>query len=189
MNSFLSLITNRRSTRKFKEKLLEPEQVESILKAALMAPTSKNAASWQFVVVEDTNTLRQLAGCKKQGASFLDGCTLAIIVLGDTSQSDVWVEDASIASIYMQLQAEDSGVGSCWCQVRNRLTEDGHQSEQYVRELLDIPAQFGVLSIIGFGYKDQERKPLDESHLLWEKVHIGKFTTQPDILLPQNFQA
>ena len=33
----------------------------------------------------------------------------------------------------------------------------------------------GVLYIIGFGHKDQERKPFDESHLLWEKVHIGKF--------------
>ena len=33
-----------------------------------------------------------------------------------------------------------------------------------------------VLSIIGFGYKGQERKPFDESRLRWEKVHIGKFS-------------
>jgi nitroreductase len=108
--------------------------------------------------------------------------------LGDSGISDTWVEDASTASIFMQLQAEDMNVGSCWCQVRNRLTEDGHESEQYVRELLDIPSQFGVLSIIGFGYKDQERKPLDESGLLWEKVHIGRFK-MPDTSLPQDFQA
>ena len=178
MNNFTSLITRRRSTRKFKENPLSPEQVASILKAALMAPTSKGANAWQFVVVEDKNTLRKLAACKKHGAAFLEECTLAVVVLGDTSISDAWVEDASIASIYMQLQAEDLGVGSCWCQVRNRLTEDRHASEQYVRELLGIPDHFGVLSIIGFGHKDQERKPFDEANLLWEKVHIGSFSTQ-----------
>ena len=175
MDSFASLITHRRSTRKFKQEPLSPEQVVLILKAALMAPTSKGANSWQFVVVEDKNMIRQLAACKKHGAAFLDGCALAVVVLGDTSINDTWVEDASIASIYMQLQAEDLGVGSCWCQVRNRLTEDGRKSEQYICDLLDIPYQFGVLSIIGFGHKAQERKPFDETNLLWEKVYTGRF--------------
>ena len=36
MESFATLIQNRRSTRKFTEQLLSPEQVELILKAALM---------------------------------------------------------------------------------------------------------------------------------------------------------
>ena len=90
-------------------------------------------------------------------------------------ESDVWVEDAAIASIYMQLQAEDLGLGSCWCQIRNRQTEDDVDAAQYVRGLLDVPYQLEVLSIIGIGYKDQERKPFDESHLQWEKIHIGTF--------------
>lgn len=188
MDSFTTLITSRRSTRKFKEKRLAPEQVASILKAALTAPTSKGSRAWQFVVVEDKTTLVQLAGCKKHGAAFLDGCALAVVVLADTTQSEAWVEDASIAAIYMQLQAEDIGLGSCWCHVRNRLTDDGYSSEQYVRKLLNIPTQFGVLSIIAFGYKDQERKPFDESHLLWKSVHRGKFTA-PDNPLPEIQQA
>lgn len=82
----------------------------------------------------------------------------------------------SVASIYMQLQAEDLGLGSCWCQIRNRVTEDEADSNNYVRSLLDIPYQLDVLSIIGIGYKDQVRKPFDESHLQWEKIHIGKFS-------------
>ena len=95
--------------------------------------------------------------------------------------SDVWVEDASIASIYMQLQAEDLGLGSCWCQIRNREREDESGAGEYVRRLLDIPYQMEVLSIIGFGHKAQERKPFDESRLQWEKVHIDRFTMpEPD---------
>ncbi len=175
MENFNSLITCRRSTRKFTDELIAPEEVQHLLKAALMAPTSKNPHSWQFITVEDKDMLTQLARCKSAGGGFLEGCALAVVVLGDMTISDVWVEDASIAAIYMQLQAEDLGLGSCWCHVRNRLTADERDSEQYVRDLLDIPYQMGVLCIIGFGHKDQERKPFDESHLLWEKVHIGKF--------------
>lgn len=175
MESFASLIKMRRSTRKFTDELLKPEQVEMILKAALMAPSSKNKNPWQFVVVEDKEMLAKLAACKKYGAAFLEGCALAVVVIANVMESDVWVEDASIASIYMQLQAEELGLGSCWCQVRNRFTEDDMDTNQYVRDLLNIPYQLDVLSIIGFGYKEQERKPFDESRLQWEKIHIGSF--------------
>lgn len=176
MNSFATLIKNRRSTRKFTSQPLSPEQVELILKAALMAPASKSHNPWQFVVVEDKEMLQQLARCKKHGAAFLEGCSLAVVVLANVMESDVWVEDASIASIYMQLQAEDLGLGSCWCQIRNRVTEDETDSNDYVRKLLNIPYKLDVLSIIGFGYKDQVRKPFNEEHLQWEKVHLGTYS-------------
>lgn len=180
MDSFATLIQNRRSARKFTEQLLSPEQVELILKAALMSPASKRSNPWQFIVIEDKDMLKKLAACKKTGSGFLEGCALAVVVLGNGMESDVWIEDASIASIYMQLQAEDLGLGSCWCQVRNRVTEDESDSNEYVRRLLDIPYQLDVLSIIGFGYKDQVRKPFDEAHLQWEKIHLGKFVMPQD---------
>lgn len=180
MDSFASLIKRRRSTRKFTNQLLTPEQVELILKAGLMSPSSKRSNPWQFLVIEDKEMLCKLAGCKGAGSSFVDGCALAVVVLANVLESDVWVEDASIASIYMQLQAEDLGLGSCWCQVRNRHTDDDMDSAQYVRDLFNIPYQLEVLSIIGFGYKDQVRKPFDEAHLQWEKVHIGTFRMPED---------
>ena len=175
MESFASLIKQRRSTRKFTEEPLTPEQVEAILKAGLMAPSSKRSNPWQFIVVEDKEMLQKLAHCKNGGSTFLEGCSLAVVVCADVMASDVWVEDASVASIYMQLQAEDLGLGSCWCQIRNRVTEDERDSNDYVRFLLQIPYQLDVLSIIGFGHKDQVRKPFDESHLQWEKIHLGKY--------------
>jgi len=175
MESFAELIKKRRSIRKFTNQLLSPEQVESLLKAALMAPSSKRSNAWQFVLVENKEMLQKLASCKKNGSSFLETAALAIVVLANPMESDVWVEDASVASIYIQLQAEDLGLGSCWCQIRNRETAGETDSAQYVRDLLDIPCQMEVLSIIGVGYKDQDRKPFDETHLQWEKIHIDKF--------------
>jgi nitroreductase len=161
--------------RKFTDTELTQEEVVTLMKAALMAPTSKRSNGWQFVVVDDKESLKRLSACKASGAQFLEGAPLAIVVLADPLASDVWIEDASIASIMIQLQAEDLGLGSCWIQVRCRETEDGTPADEVVRDVLGIPLQLQVLSIIAVGHKGMERKPFDESHLQWEKVHLNRY--------------
>lgn len=174
MNSFSELITKRRSTRKFTEEELSQDEVVALLKAALMSPSSKRSNCWQFVVVDKKELLEGLY-CKAHGAELIANAPLAIVVLGDPLLSDVWIEDASIASIMIQLQAEDLGLGSCWVQIRERYTEDDIPADEIVRGLLNIPLQMQVLSIIAVGHKATERKPFDEEQLQWEKVHINSF--------------
>ena len=174
MGDFESLIIARRSTRKFKENQISPDDVQKLFQAALLAPTSKNCKSWEFVAVENKDMLKQLSVCKDFGGAFLEGCTLAIVVMGDKTITDIWIEDASIAATYIQLQAEDLGIGSCWCHIRNRFLGE-MSSEQYVCDMLDIPNNYGVLCIIGLGYKNQEHNSKDLSKLTWEKIHIGSF--------------
>lgn len=171
----MDLIKQRRSMRKFTAEELTQDEVVALMKAALMAPTSKRSNAWQFIVVDDKDTLQSLAGCKAQASQFIADAPLAIVVTADPLGSDVWIEDASIASIYIQLQAEDLGLGSCWVQVRNRVTANGTPSDEYVREVLDIPLQLQVLSIIAIGHKGMERKPFNEEHLQWEKIHLNKY--------------
>lgn len=175
MADFKELIKSRRSTRKFTEETLSPEQVEAIMKAALMSPASKSSNPWQFVLVEDKEMLEKLSQCKKSGSKLIASCSLAVVVTADPLTSDVWIEDTSIASIVMQLQAEDLGLGSCWVQIRERYTVTDTPAEEYVKELLDIPMQLQVLSVIAIGHKVQQKPPVDEEKLQWEKVHIGKF--------------
>lgn len=176
MKNFQELIGKRRSIRQFTDELLTPEQVETILKAALKSPSSKNKMPWEFVVVEDKDMLQRLAGCKKFGSKPVAGCALAVVVLADPFASDIWVEDTSIASYMMQLQAEDLGLGSCWIQIRGRMTENENVSaEEYVKDLLDVPTHMQVLSIMVFGHKAQERPPYDDEKLQWEKIHIDKY--------------
>jgi len=67
------------------------------------------------------------------------------------------------------------GLGSCWIQVRERFTATGMPSGEYVHTLLDIPLQLQVVSIIAVGHKGMERKPFNEEHLQWEKIHINKY--------------
>lgn len=165
----------RRSTRKFTEKELAEDEVVNLLKAALMSPTSKRTNAWQFIAVDDKEILKQLSNCKEHSATFVADAALAIVVVADPLASDVWIEDCSIASIMIQLQAEDMGLGSCWVQVRERSTITGMPADEYVRNVLDLPLQLQVLSIIAIGHKAVERKPFDEEHLQWEKIHINKY--------------
>lgn len=178
MEKFSELIQNRRSMRKFTDEELTQEEVVTLLKAALMSPTSKRSNSWQFIAVDDKEVLKELSHCKEQAASFIADAALAIVVTADPLASDVWIEDASIASIMLQLQAEDLGLGSCWVQIRERFTAASMPSDEFVRGVLDIPLQLQVLSIIAIGHKGMERKPFSEDNLQWEKIHINKFGGQ-----------
>ena len=67
------------------------------------------------------------------------------------------------------------GLGSGRIQVRERCTATGTPSGEDVHTLLDIPLQLQVVSIIAVGHKGMERKPFNEDHLQWEKIHINKF--------------
>lgn len=178
MESFSELIKNRRSMRKFTSEELTQDEVVTLMKAALMAPTSKRSNSWQFIVVDDKEMLKELSHCKEQAAQFIADAALAVVVTADPLASDVWIEDASIASIYLQLQAEDMGLGSCWVQVRERYTAAGMPSDEFIHGLLDIPLQLQVLSVIAIGHKGMERKPFSEEHLQWEKIHLNKYGGQ-----------
>jgi nitroreductase len=175
MNAFSELITRRRSVRQFSGEALSPDEVKQIMRAALLSPSARNGRSWQFVLVEDAEMLKQLSRCKASGAAFVADCALAVVVLTDPLQSEPYIEDASIAASYIQLQVEDLGLGSCWVQLRGRETETGGDSEQYVRDLLDIPLQLSVGCILAIGRKAKASAPHDEAALPWEKIHIGKY--------------
>lgn len=182
MKDFHNLLIRRRSIRKFTDELLSPEETQFILQAALLSPTSKNSRSWEFVVVEDKEVLTALSRCKPGSAALVADASLVVVVAGNPLDSDVWVEDASIAAINMQLQAEDLGIGSCWVQVRNRDFSETLTSGEYINELLHIPMPLQVVCIIAFGKKEKERTPNSPDKLLWEKIHIGQYPLPQELL-------
>jgi len=107
---FKELIKTRRSCRTFTEESLTEDQVCSLMRAALMSPSSKRTNGWQFVLVDEKEKLRALSRCKDNGAGLIEGAPLAIVVCADSTVSDVWIEDASIATLMIQLQAEELGL-------------------------------------------------------------------------------
>ena len=175
MTDFKDLAQLRRSHRKFTEQEIDADDVKLILRAALMAPTSKGQRAWQFVVVDNPLDIEKLSDAKDMGSQFMKGAPLAVAVLGDPMQNDCWVEDCSIAAVSMQYQAEELGLGSCWVQMRGRGLSDGTSADTVIRGILDIPENMSVLCVIAFGHKADERQPQNEDKLKWENVHLGKY--------------
>ena len=172
---FKELAQMRRSHRKFTEEEISAEEVQLIMRTALMAPTSKSQRSWHFVVVDDKMDLEKLSDAKDLGGQFIKGAAMAVVVLGDPMQNDCWVEDGAIAAISMQYQAEDLGLGSCWVQMRGRGLSDGTTADEVIRGILDIPENLSCLCVVAFGHKADERKPQNEDKLKWENVHVAKY--------------
>ena len=171
----IELLRNRRSIRKYLDQPIEPEKIELLKETVLRAPSSRSLDPWEFIFVEDRGMLEKLAACKPHGAGFLGEAALGIVVCGDRTQSDVWVEDCSIASILVQMVAQSVGLGSCWIQVRKRNYDEQTPSEQYVQDLLGIPESVKVESVVAVGYPAEQRKPLPYEALKSSKVHVNRF--------------
>ena len=172
---FLSLVQKRRSIRRYKDKPVEPEKIDRLIEAALRAPSSRGFNPWEFVVVADGVLLEKLSKAKPHGASFLKDASLGIVVCVDPGKCDVWIEDASIASIYIHLAAESMELGSCWIQIRKRMHDQTKTADQYIRELLNVPENLNVESIIAIGYPAEMKSPHSKEDLQYDKVHYNVY--------------
>lgn len=173
----LELLYNRRSTRKFKTTPISQEILEQLIKVALLAPSSRSIRPWEFVIVDDKNLLYQLSNCREHGAHFLKDAPLGIVIIADSTKSDVWVEDCSIAATLIQLQAEKLNIGSCWIQVRNRTYAGNVSSSDFIKETLKIPSYFDVEAMIALGEKDESKPGYSEVDLHLEKVKHNQFSS------------
>lgn len=171
------LLRKRRSIRKYSDRPVEKEKIDTLLKSALLAPSSKGIRPWQFIVVDDRETLQKLSKAKPHGASFVANAAAAIVVIADAEKSDVWVEDAAIASVILMMMIEDLGLGACWCQIRERTYDANATAGEYVRWALEVPENFEVESIIALGYPAETKPGYEEGDLLHEKLHRNRFGT------------
>lgn len=176
-NGFLDLLKNRRTVRRYREEKIEEEKINQILRAGLLSPSSKNKRPVDFIVVEDKETLNKLKESKNKGIEGLNTAPCAIVVIADSQLSDVWIEDSSIAATMIQLAASEQGLVSCWIQIRKRKNNNG-DSEGIVKDILNIPEKYSVLSIITLGYRDEEKRPYDDKDYDFSKLHYGKFKTE-----------
>jgi nitroreductase len=122
------------------------------------------------VFVTDKALLEKLSKAKKNGSGFLKGARLGVVMCADENESDVWIEDCSIASIILQLAGQSLGLGSCWIQIRNRMYSDDKSSEEHIRGILDLSKTMRVESMISFGYPDEEKSAIPKEDLDYRKI-------------------
>ncbi len=166
----LDILRRRRSIRKYKDKKIEPDLVDQLKEAGLRSPSSRGIGPWRFLFITEKASLDELSRSKEHGSSFLKDAALGVVVCADENESDVWIEDCSIAAIIMQLTGESIGLGSCWIQIRNRIHRNAMASEDFVRTVLNLSDNMRVESIIAFGYPDEELPPVPKESLEYSKI-------------------
>ncbi len=119
-------IRNRHSIRKYKpDGLVTDEQVQTMLEAAMLAPSAINSRPWEFVVVRSRELLDGIMKVHPY-TKMLATASLAIIVCAvpDEQRKKIDVEyfpqDCGAATQNILLQAVELGLGTCWCGVYPR---------------------------------------------------------------------
>lgn len=167
-------IMTRTSVRAYTSDPVPAEAIETLLKAGMAAPTAMNSQPWEFVVVNDRDTLDKLAGSLRY-ARMLKGAPLAIVVCGHSTFTDrggnvrenkFWVDDCSAASENILLAAHALGLGAVWTAAKD-------DRAVIVREALGIPEDINPLNVIVIGYPAENPAPKDK----WkpEKVHYNRY--------------
>ena len=157
---FLQVIEKRHSVRKYSDRPVEKELLDAIVKVAQTAPSSRTSKSSVFMIMEDRDTLDALAQMRDYGSALLGGAQAAIVVMGDETKTDLWVDNCAISATFVQLAVTAMDLVSCWvhCNGRPRLKDepDGPKAEDYVRELLGIKEGLRPYCVIAVGYPVEE---------------------------------
>ena len=112
----LDNIHARKSVRSYTDEPVTPEQIETLLRAAMAAPSGKNVQPWRFVVVTQLETKKKLAiGFNKMIAK----APVVIVVCGKTTNmlggtNNNWTADCAAATENLLLAAEALGLGAVW---------------------------------------------------------------------------
>lgn len=165
----LQNIMTRTSIRKFKSQAVESDKIETMLRAAMAAPTAVNKQPWHFVVVNDRQVLDRLAGQGRRG-DMLRNAPLAIVVCGnmekalDGEAADFWIQDVSAATENLLLAAHAMGLGAVWTGVypiKDRVNQ--------VAQAMGTPEQIVPFCAIVIGYPDEQPQPKDK----WKPENVS----------------
>ena len=163
-------ILTRRSIRKYTDKNITKEQVDTLLKAAMYAPSARNQQPWHFVVVTERGILNQITQVHPY-AKMLVEAQLAVLVCGDETlelSQGYWVIDCSAATENILLAAHGIGLGAVWLGLHPR-----EERKQAIRDLFKLPENIQPLSLISIGYPDEVKETPERFKP--ERIHYNKW--------------
>lgn len=171
--SAIENIMTRTSVRSYTDQEVDDAQIETILRAAMAAPTARNVQPWEFVVIKDKESMKALAE-KLPYSKMLADAPLAIAVCGNMQRAiegegrGYWIQDCSAATENLLLAAHALGLGAVWTGVYPVQERVG-----LVSEALNLPSYIIPLGVMVIGYPDGQNQPKDK----WdpEKIHYNKW--------------
>lgn len=172
MNEALENIFNRKSVRNFTTQKVSDDDIDLIIRAGMAAPSAINLQPWEFIILEDKDTLQDMADIHEYSGMFRTA-TLGIIVLGNMNRSDkrfrqLWVQDCSAATENILLAAEALGYGAVWTAI--------YPVDERINALIkyfNLPENIVPFSLIAVGKSNGEDKVKNKYDK--KKIHFEKW--------------
>ena len=159
----LLILKERRSIRKFQEKEVPKEVIEDIIDCARFAATARNVQPWEFIIVCEAETRKELASITEYG-KFIQQAPVCIVVL--CKDTKYYLEDGCAATQNILIAAKAYGLGSCW------VAGDKKPYARRICDILSAPEEYRLISLIAIGYPAETPSPSKRTVkdvLHWEK--------------------
>lgn len=166
-------IMTRRSVRQYTDRPVAKETVDTLLRAAMAAPTASNKQPWSFVVLTHQSLKDSIAAVLRYGQPIAKA-PVCIVVCGDLHKASedisggYWIQDCSAATENILLAAHAVGLGAVWCGVYPR-----QERVANISRILNLPDNLVPLNVIAIGYPSGSATVKDK----WkpENIHYNAF--------------
>lgn len=142
-------IQKRRSIRRYENRPVEKEKIDRLLRAAMQAPSAANQRPWEFIVVENKETLQKLSKAHVYATPMKEAALGIIVLLREAGLPfpQYCQQDLAAATENILLAAVDLGLGAVWMGVapeEDRMT--------YIKELFQLPQGVSAFAMLAIGY-------------------------------------
>jgi len=162
------LIKKRGSTRSFNQEVISDEDLHLILEAGMLGPSACNMRPYHFYVIRNKDILNELGDFHKY-TNMIKQANVVIVVamitnLNNRLADGYQIQDASVATQNILLQATDLKIGSCWCGVYPRI-----ELVNKLKDILNIKEDYITpINLIALGYSDN----IQESRGFYDKDKV-----------------
>jgi nitroreductase len=169
MEVFESIIS-RHSVRNYEKKDVPNELIGQMLEAAIHAPSAGNIQPWEFIVVKDKNTKKELAVAALRQRHVEEAPVVIVVCAnleksadryGERGRNLYCIQDTAAAIENMLLVATSLGLGTCWV---------GAFEEEKVRFILNIPERLRPIALITVGFPIPYIKPTKTIRIPFENI-------------------
>lgn len=161
-------IKKRRSIRAYKSGSVPPDLLTEIIKAAQFAPTSRHNRAVEFIIITDQETKNEISATAQPEQEFVKQAPVLIVPVTDPDKTNQPVQDLTVASENIFLQAAELGLGTVWKNLKTPMAES-------IKSILGIPSKYMIINVIPLGYPDEAVRPHDDGEFEASKIHHEKW--------------
>lgn len=166
-------IWKRRSIRKFKDQKVEPEKIDKLLRAAMQAPSAANQQAWEFIVVQEKETLSKITQASPY-AKPAQSSGVTFVILANKNELKIptgWEQDLGAAAQNLLLEAVHLGLGGVWLGVAT-----SKEVTENIKNLFKLPEHVLPFALISVGYPQGQSNEFVDRYKQ-EKVHYEEYNT------------